>query len=232
MLLPYYSIGSDPDRIENQLNAEFTKHFDPVYIAKSGMELPMILPDSTARIMPGIWGIPNLKGSLKIWFKSEGIIKNKDTRILIRTSRCLIPANGFFIKYVEKFYFIYFPDEPVITLAGIYTFLKKSKDDREDYFFTILTQSNNLKMMGLSPVVPVIISTGSRRKYLNRKKPLMDITHLLQRKFNRTYHGIEVLPDIFSKKNPGKADFYLKHSKLNPIQKFPEKEILGSYYYF
>jgi len=232
MLLPFYSIGSDTVRIEDQLNAEFTMHFEPAYVASPAMNLPVILTGSTAKIIPGTWGIPGPKGSLKIWFRSEGIIKNKDTRFGIRRNRCLIPANGFFIGHKEKYYFIYFPAEPVITLAGIFRNGKKSKEAPENCHFAMLIKSSSSKMAGLTSNVPVIITSGSRRKYLNGERPLMDITHLLQREIKQDFNGIEILPDILIKKHPQKADFYLRHSKIFPAQKFPEKEILGSYYYF
>jgi putative SOS response-associated peptidase YedK len=232
MLLPYYSIGSEAVRIENQLTAEFTMHFDPVFVGKSGLELPIIQPDSIGKIISGIWGMPSLKGSLKTWFKSEGIVKNRDSRLAIRKNRCLIPANGFFVEHDEKYYFIFFPAEPVITMAGIYLYRKKSQDGPEDCHFAILTQTASSRMSRLTSVVPVIISAGSRRKYLNRQRPLMDITCLLQKEFKREFNGIEILRNVFVKKQPGKTDFCQKHSKLYPLNKFPEKEILGSYYYF
>lgn len=232
MLLPFYSIGSDTIKIENQLNAEFAMHFEPVYVARPAMELPVILTRSTAKIIPGIWGMPDPKGTPKIWFKSEGIIKNKDTRLGIRRNRCLIPANGFFIGHKKKYYFIYFPAEPVITLAGIYRNGKKSNEAPGKSHFAILIKSSSSKLTGLTSHVPVIITSGSRRKYLSEERPLMDITHLLQREIKQDFNGIEILPDILIKTHPQKADFYQRHSKIFPAQKFPEKEILGSYYYF
>ena len=232
MLLPFYSIGSDTIKIEKQLNAEFTMHFEPAYVARPAMELPLILTRSTAKIIPGIWGIPDPKGSPNIWFKSEGIIKNKDTRFGIRRNRCLIPANGFFLGHQEKYYFIYFPAEPVITLAGIYRSAKRSEGAPENCHFAILIKSSSSKLSRLTSQVPVIITSGSRRKYLNGERPLMDITHLLQREIKQDFNGIEILPDILIKKHPQKADFYQRNSKIFQAQKFPEKEILGSYYYF
>jgi putative SOS response-associated peptidase YedK len=232
MLLPFYSIGSNAISIEKRLTSEFFMHFDPVYVARPGMKLPFIQTDSFGKIIPGIWGIPSLKGSPEIWYTSEGIIKNKNTRIGIRRNRCLIPSNGFFLSHQKKYYFIYSPDEPVITLAGIYNYRKRQEASVGNYHFAILIRDANSRLAGLTSRIPVIISTGSRRKYLNSEKPLMDITHLLHRETRLKLNGIEVLQEILIKGNPGKADFYRQESRLFPEQKFPEKEILGSYYYF
>lgn len=230
--MPFYSLGSDATSIENQLTAELTMHFDPVFVARPAMELPFIPSDAFGKVFPGIWGIPNPKGLMDIWYPSEGIIKNRITRLGIRKRRCLIPANGFFIRFKRKYYFIYFPDEPVITLAGIYQHCKDPDRTSENYNFTLLLKSPVSRLGEMTTRAPVIITAGSRRKYLNSQRPLMDITHLLQREIRMNLKGIEILPEVLIKKNPEKADFLIKQNKLFPAQKFPEKEILGSYYYF
>jgi hypothetical protein len=79
--------------------------------------------------------------------------------------------------------------------------------------------------------MPVIIPSGSRRKFLKRDKPMMDITNLLHRETNLTCRGLEVKPEIFSKKFPCRSDFNSEKTRLFPVHKFPGKEILGSFYY-
>ncbi|MBR9997989.1 MAG: SOS response-associated peptidase family protein [Cyclobacteriaceae bacterium] len=232
MLLPSYSIGSNADRIEQRLRAEFSRHFNAAFVTKPGMSLPVILPESGSIINFATWGIPDRKGNSLAWIRSGGIIKNKNTRVLIRKKRCLIPANGFFIKNYEKYYFIYFPDEPVFTFAGIYDSHKQIDENQSDFYFTILTQKAGSRMEKISPEFPVIIGNSSRRRYLNLEKPLMDITLLLQKEMKLKLNGLGISPDLFSKKNPDKSDFNQKGAKLYPPQKFPEKEILGSYYFY
>jgi len=232
MLLPFYSIGSDAPSLENRLTAELTMHFDPVFVARPGMELPITPSDAFGKLIPGIWGIPNTKGSMDIWYSSEGIIKNRNTRMGIRKNRCLIPVNGFFIHYRKKYYFIYCPDEPVITLAGIYQIRKNQEKMPLQHDFTILTKSPVSKLSKITSRSPVIITIGSRRKYINRERPLMDITQLLQQEIRMNFNGVEIHQDLLIKKNPGRIDFFRKPDKLFPEQKFPDKEILGSYYYF
>lgn len=232
MLLPFYSIGSDAVSIENRLTAELTMHFDPVYVARPGMALPFIPSDAFGKLIPGIWGIPNHKGSPHIWNPSEGVLKNRTTRMGIRKCRCLIPVNGFFICYQKKYYFIYCPDEPVITLAGIYQVHKNQERIPLNPHFTILVKCAASKLSGITSRSPVIITAGSRRKYINSERPLMDITQLLQREIRMNFNGVEIHPDLLIKENPGRTDFHRKPDKLFPEQKFPDKEILGSYYYF
>jgi len=245
MLLPYYSIGSSADKIEKELIAEFKQHFKPAYISKPNMYLPIILPESIDKIFHGYWGINNTKEGMNnakktsiIWVRKEGILKNRNTRAPIRNQRCLIPSNGFFVKHEEKYFFIYFPKEPVITLAGIYQFdqVRRKNEtltllDHPDIRFILLTKSSSPRFSKITSRMPVIISRGSRRKFLNLKKPMMDITHLLQREINLDFNGIEVSPELFMKKSPGKPDFHRKTLKLYAVQKFPQKEILGSLYY-
>jgi putative SOS response-associated peptidase YedK len=231
MLLPYYSIGSDAVKIETHLTAEFLQHFDPVFVSRTGMSLPVILPGSAAKISSALWGIP-VKNTYRLpWIKPEGIVKNRKTRYIIRKQRCLVPANGIFLKRAEEYYFIYFPDQPVFTMGGIFT-CRKYGNDQQVTEFSILTQSPVTALGKLTPIIPLIISTGSRRRYLNRERPLMDITHMLQKELKLNFNGLQVSPEIFRKKSPDKMDFDRKNLKLFTRQKFPEKEILGSYYFY
>jgi putative SOS response-associated peptidase YedK len=195
------------------------------------MSLPVILPDAPAKISSALWGIPDRKTYRLPWIKPEGIVKNKKTRYMIRKQRCLVPANGIFLKRAGEYYFIFFPDEPVFTMGGIFT-CRQRKNDHPVTEFSILTQSTVTGMGKLTPVIPLIISTGSRRRYLNLERPLMDITHMLQKEMKLKFNGLQVSPEIFRKKNPDKLDFNQNSKKLFTRQKFPEKEILGSYYFY
>lgn len=232
MLLPYYAIGSEADKIEKGLTAEFMQHFDPVFVSKTGMSLPIILPDETARLVFAIWGIPGKKTFRIPWISSAGIVKNRNTRFMIRKQRCLVPANGIYVKTPDAYYFIYIPKIPVFTLGGIFTIRQQHETGHQVIEFSIVTHPVSTGLGKLAPDMPLIISGSSRRKYLNRERPLMDITQMMNRETKLKFNGLKVSPEIFSKKNPGKSDFNKNGQKFVNRQKFPEKEILGSYYFY
>ncbi len=228
--MPFYSIGSSASKIERLLTAEFIHQFTPVYIAKINRILPIILPPSIGKIDQGIWGIYYPKKKVNLWFDSEGIIKNPSTRILVRKKRCLIPANGFFLKHLQNYFFMYFPDEPVVTLAGLYSIDNPPDHNKHNHQFAILTKPAAKKISSYTSRMPVIIHSGARRKYLNPDRPLMDITRLLQKEEKLPINGLEVFSQLFTKENIKKDDFYSNNRKLYPAKKFSGKEIFGNYY--
>ena len=155
------------------------------------MLLPMILPQSIGKIDLGNWGIYTTKKQIKLWFESEGIIKNKPTRVLIRKQRCLIPANGFFIKHHQNYFFMYFPDQPVITMAGLYSVDNQSENKKHTYQFAILTKPAMNKISSYTSRMPFIISTGTRRKFLNQKSYI--IAYLTIMTLNLLPQGLETV---------------------------------------
>jgi len=194
------------------------------------MLLPMILPQSIGKIDLGNWGIYTTKKQIKLWFESEGIIKNKPTRVLIRKQRCLIPANGFFIKHNQNYFFMYFPDQPVITMAGLYSVDNQSENKKHTYQFAILTKPAMNKISSYTSRMPLIISSGTRRKFLNQNRPLMDITRLFQKEERLPINGVEVSSKLFFKENINRDDFYSNCRKIYSAKRFPGKEIFGNYY--
>ena len=231
MLMPYYSIGSEAGKIEKYLTAEFLQNFRPVFVVHPGMKVPVILPENPGKIDTACWGIAGRAGHHLPWLEAAGTVKNK-YRMLIRKQRCLIPANGFFVQYAGKHYFIYFPEDPVFTLGGLFTCLHDNHDRATGFTFSTLIRESPPAFRKISPVLPVIISKSSRRRYLNHSKPLMDITHMLQKEIKLNFNGIEISPVIFSKKNPEASDFSRTAFRLFPTHKFPEKEIMGTYFFY
>jgi len=234
LLLPNYSIGSDFKSIEAALSYEFSYTFKPSYVTKTNQALPIIIDQEAGKIDQAIWG---LKVSATVqtvypWIRSEGIIKKQFTRSLIRHNRCLIPANGFFIEHTPgNCYFIYFPKNKIITFGGISKILRDNELNKETIVFAIISSPSNGKISGLIDRVPLVIQPGARRNFLKKEKPLMDITRLLKKENNLDFNGISISSEIFRKPDISKIDFLRSKRKLLKNREFPEKSILGSYYY-
>jgi hypothetical protein len=60
----------------------------------------------------------------------------------------------------------------------------------------------------------------------------MDITRILKKDNKLDVNGFPINPELFCKKNVTKNDFIVSGDKLYKAKVFPEKAILGSYYYY
>jgi putative SOS response-associated peptidase YedK len=233
MLLPFYSIGSSFDRIESILSGEFLYSFNPVYLASGSMTLPVIYPLNNIRIGQGIWGIntTNKLSSQNLWTRSEGIIKNIHSRILIRNQRCLIPADGYFIKHKSRIFFIYYPAEKVVTFAAIWKAHDTGSNNIKSFHFSIITVPGDERLGTMMQRMPQVITPHNRKKYLDMKRPLMDITHIFKKGSKTEINGIEMESDMTIKKQVSASDFKTKGKALIHKKPFPQKEILGDFHY-
>ena len=232
--MPNYSIGSDFKSIEAALSYEFSYAFQASYVTKTNQVLPIIIDQEKGIIEQAIWGLRGSTNAQKIfpWIRSEGIIKKQPTRSLIRHNRCLIPANGFFIQHTPgKSYFIYFPKNKIITFGGIWKILRDNELKKETIIFAIISCPSYGGISSLTQRVPLVIHQGARRNFLKKEKPLMDITGLLKKENNLDFNGVPVSSEIFRKPDISKSDFLRSKQKLLKNREFPEKSILGSYYY-
>ena len=227
MLLPNYSIGSDFKQIEEALSYEFSYKYVPAYVTRKGQLLPIIKDHHEGKIEQATWG-----SKLYPWVRSEGIIKKIHTRILIRNNRCLIPSNGFFInKNNESTYFIYFPKNKIVTFGGIWRSVKENEMDKPYIIFSIISCESYGKLSTLTHRIPVVIHPAARRKFLKKDIPLMDITRMLRKENNMDFNGIPFPPDFLFKSEISGRDFHVSGERWLKNREFPEKSILGSYYY-
>jgi putative SOS response-associated peptidase YedK len=233
LLLPFYSIGSDTRSIEESLSFEFSYTFKPVILCKPQQSLPVIFSNDHEKIEHARWGIKSTRDDSGIfpWVRMEGIIKNIHTRTLIRKNRCLIPANGFFIRKGRSKYFIYFPKEKIITFGAIWKIYRAKESEKQLPAFSIISCPSQGKISQLSNRMPLVINPYHRRKFLKDESPLMDITRILKKDNILDFNGFSVDPALFSKKNISRKDFRPEGKRLYMTRPFPEKAILGSYYY-
>lgn len=231
--MPNYSIGSDYHSIEETLSCEFIYSFKPVFICKKTQRLPIIFSYEDKKIDHALWGNKSGKSTIQVfpWARSEGIIKNLHSRTLIRNNRCLVPANGFFIRNLNKTYFIYFPKDKIITFGAIWKIQQNEDNINQFITFSIISCPANGKISKLTHRIPLVIHPSDRRKFLKKEKPLMEITRILKKDLKLDFNGLSVNSELFLKKNISKMDF-TTGEKLYAAKKFPEKAILGSYYYY
>ena len=180
------------------------------------------------------YGLPSGPDNTRIypWVRSENIIKNLFTRSLIRNNRCLVPANGFFIGKGESTLFIYFPKNKIVTFGGVWQKLKTGDAGSYIIVFSIISRPAYGTIARITRRIPLVVHSGGRRKFLKKERPLMDITRMIRKEYNLEFNGIPVSREIFTRTDISKRDFYTTRKRILTKREFPEKEIMGSYYYY
>ena len=230
MLLPYYSIGSDTQKIESCLNREFIDNHRPGFLVGNGMPAPVIYAEDPDKIDRGICGMQGPRNKCLTWIRSEGIIKKMHLRQLIRKQRCLVPANGFFVEKGKQLFFIYSPKIPVLTFGAIWDWY--DTDNSVKIHFSILTSPATSMLKKISARMPLLVNGGNQRRYLKIHSPLMDITRLFRHETSLELNGYPIDPGILQSKNITRSSFRPTGPKLIPNQPFPEKQIKGNYYLY
>ena len=117
-----YILASNSELIEESVQAEFINKFKPFFRADPGKELPIISQQTPDHLIQMRWGMDQRvkPGFFQYFTDSYGIIKKPFYRVLIRKSRCLIPANGILVRVKNKLYFLFSKRDKILTFAGIY----------------------------------------------------------------------------------------------------------------
>ncbi|MEA1897352.1 MAG: SOS response-associated peptidase [Bacteroidota bacterium] len=105
----------------------------------------------------------------------------------IKTSRCLVPVNGFFEwqhKTGKKIpHYIFLPDQDIFSLAGIYdTWLNKITGELVNSFSIITVQANSLMetIHNSKKRMPAILSLEDEKKWLDLDQPINQVLQLLE----------------------------------------------------
>jgi putative SOS response-associated peptidase YedK len=164
--------------------------------------------------------------------RSETVFQSRLYRDLVVRQRCIIPLSGFFEWKTDgsgkRPFKIYLPDEPIMTVAGIWaTWRAGTPEERSS--FSILTTAANDFMSGIHDRMPVILGRADEDEWLDPEvhehdtlRQLMkpcpskwlaatEISTLVNSTRNNT-------PDVLTETVPDKS---AKHSKL-PL--FPDMD--------
>lgn len=144
----------------------------PVPRATPGQFLPVIYRDQTNIIDVMRWGlIPQWAkntdfGSKLFNARSETILEKPSFRGSFNSCRCLVPVSGFF----ENRRYLTLADNPVFSLAGLYSVWESPDGSILPTFTIITTQANEL----ISPYhdrMPVILDRGDEVDWLDPTTP-------------------------------------------------------------
>jgi len=202
-----YTIVSSANKIGHEFQAEFEKHFAPMYQARPGMALPIIVSyEEKNMVYEYKWGLAPYRDKHKsipvqlqtAWVKD--LVKNHHFRKPIRKQRCLVPANCLIIHIQnnggKKPYVFYLKDEKLFSIAGIWDFRKDASTGEQHYFFSIIQSVAPRKLQSVIKEFPVIVSPGQRRSYLSPNTPLSNIMKMLSPYGQSDYNLYPISQDL------------------------------------
>ncbi len=233
MLLPYLTLVTPVAQIESDYHFLFQSSFNFTFRFTSGMKVPGITNEADKLIQCLTWGISKSPGNKysTYWVPVEGILKNRQTRALIRCRRCVILTNCIFIRYKRENILLYNPKEKVIFLAGIWKSMKSRENSFEDGF-SIITRPSPVRLANLSERLPLILHRNRIRTFLNSERPMMDISGILNDFHYPELNGYPLNDQIIAKTEWERKDLLPAGNKLFLKQESTVQHFLLSRNYF
>ncbi len=228
-----YILASKTALIEESVQAEFINGFQPVFRADPRKALPVISQAAPDHIVRMPWGLSQKKRPefYEYFTDTYGIIKRPYYRVLIRKTRCLVPANGILLGKNNKLYFLFSKSEPVLTFGGIYHTWRETDSPNTISGFSILTQQTSRGPDGTTMVLPILVAKNRRRGFLKDGKPMMDILPLLAREYKDHFKMYEVRNDLFKLNSPMREDIMPLSQKIISSRKEYNTINTKRYYY-
>lgn len=177
---------------QENLNGEYkTGEIYPTNVA------PIIISSGNViRPVLAKWGLKKWdnKGNI-INARSEGIKEKKMFKKLVESKRCIVPASAFFewkeISEKEKEKYIFFNNDGVLYMAGLYDIYESVPDEqlsifgstqnKEDLRYTIITKTASGSMIGIHNRMPVIFDKDEIKEWLlndNKVDELINNNHV------------------------------------------------------
>jgi putative SOS response-associated peptidase YedK len=178
-----------PERFETQNRLPLK---EPNYNVAPSFTMPIITRNSPNKAVLAKWGFlhaweykkPKPFGLINV--RSETCKEKPYFRNVLLTSRCLIPATGFYewkeMKLESKPekipFFIYLKDQELFSFAGVYSKYEDA-EGKPQHYFAILTSEPNSFMKRYHRRMPVILEKKEEEKYLDPENRDFDALYKL-----------------------------------------------------
>ncbi len=204
-----YTIATRHSALATQLNLPIHEPYAPMYQARPGIRLPIILYEQgNPVIVSARWGCSTEVATMPLHlFPMEKILSHPPFNRWIHTQRCLVPANCFFARSVTEdhrgafdTYLIRLLDTRVFLMGGLYT-STESEGARRISFLLFSTESADV-LRPVTQAMPVIMTADHLQTWLSAEH-LSDIMHLADRSGE---HWFDFFPVSHNILQPGVND--------------------------
>lgn len=178
----FYEHQELSERLTNvAIDADFLQRFRPTWNAAPSQQLPVIIEDNGKSVLRTMsWGLipkwtkPGEKPKVSpINARSETLTEKPMFRSLIKSRRCVVPANGFYEwqrKEGGKHPFFIEPEEGQLMLfAGLYDEAQAQNGDPLESYAIITTEAND-QMSALHDRMPVILDPDDVADWLDTEQ--------------------------------------------------------------
>jgi putative SOS response-associated peptidase YedK len=173
-----YVLKTSAIRLERELGLEEAAPFEAHYNLAPMQAAPIITDAAPRKLTVAQWGLlPFWAKDVKLASKlinarAETLEQKPAFRDLLKTHRCLVPADGFYewkrFGAQRTPHFIRRADEQLLTMAGLWS-TWKSPDGLEVVTFTIVTTEANGMMRELHDRMPVLLDEAGREAWLSKE---------------------------------------------------------------
>lgn len=163
-----YCIATTAADIAMRTNIADASDYDPVYQARPGMKMPLIIyRNDRPEIISAMWGKRSTTEYNSVHMNR--VLKSRPWNILIRTNKCAVPVNCIVVEKNARLndtvgqgeaYLIRLPQHRLFLIAGVY----QQKGD--DYFFTALETESADIINSITPNMPVFFHCDRVLKWL------------------------------------------------------------------
>ncbi|MFB6341167.1 SOS response-associated peptidase [Saccharicrinis sp. FJH62] len=225
----HYSLATNVRKLSKRfgVTSDLIKDYTPLihFNGFSHPQAPVILNQDGPIAIMANWGlIPDWVRTLEeaekmrnntLNARAETIFEKPSFKTPIRNHRCLIPATGFFEwkQYENKKYphYVFVKNLDVFAFAGIYSEWGTDMGNKSFHTFSILTKAANPLMSEINNIqkrMPVILSPGNEKRWINSKLNHRDIVEILNQENNDNLDFRTIRHDFMQSSEP--ADKVLK----------------------
>ncbi len=156
-MIDIYTIATNTRHLETSLNVKAGEPIVKTYQARPGMYMPVLIPDrNRKRLCNAFWGIPRLRNTIH----TSKLLTREPYKLLVRTSRCAIPANCFFGMKDTDPYLIRLVNSRLFYLGGLFV-----KQGNKFSFIVLKTESAD--MLSFMPDMPVLMTADQLDVWLS-----------------------------------------------------------------
>ncbi len=205
-MLNLFTIGTRPDVVAEQLNLQLKDSYSPVYQARPGMKLPIIVFSSNKpSLVSGHWGCQTDAATMSLnSFPMDRVMTQPPFNRWIHTQRCLIPANCFFARRTDKnlqpndhqIYLVRVLQSRLFLMGGLFA-VERTLHGKDIYSFLLLTTESADVMRTLTDQMPVILPPENLSTWLTSEH-LIDIMQLADRVGDQWFDYFPVSADILT----------------------------------
>ena len=185
-----YSLSHSKEKLEERFKVKMTEPWKPRYNVAPTQIMPVITNKNPTEFsffkwgfIPG-WSLNDASSLNMINARAETILSKAPFKQVMKTQRCLIPADGFFEwKKQGKnkiAYRITLNSDDAMAFAGVWDSWERPRDGEIINTFSIITTESNQLMKEIHDRMPVIIPKDLESTWLEEKLTETEIQMMLK----------------------------------------------------